>query len=137
VLAAGGAAAIPLTGAGAQSPGPRTITLVEHNKGSSFGFADNTPRNKSRRRPVLSPGDMVVSSMPVFDATNRSGVGRRHGAYAGAAPVAPFARRPPAPAPTTPSPCSAEARAPHEEVKVKNTTGLHPTTISQIGKKGL
>jgi hypothetical protein len=78
VLAAGMAVAIPLTSAGAQSPGPRTITLVEHNKGSSFGFVDNPPRIRHRRRPVLSPGDMTVLSTPVFDETNRTPRGRLH-----------------------------------------------------------
>jgi hypothetical protein len=78
VLAAGGAIAIPLPTAGAQSPGPRTIRLVEHNKGSTFGFVDNPPRAKNRRRPVLSPGDMTAFSTPVFDEANRAQVGRLH-----------------------------------------------------------
>jgi hypothetical protein len=78
VLAAAGAVAIPLASAGAQSPGQRTIRLVEHNKGASSGFIDNPPRIRNRRRPVLSPGDMVVLSQPVFDEANRSRVGRLH-----------------------------------------------------------
>ena len=77
-IGAGAAVAVPLTSAGAQSPGPRTIRLVEHNKGSTFGFVDNPPRIKRGRRPVLSPGDMTVFSVPVFDAANRTRRGTLH-----------------------------------------------------------
>jgi hypothetical protein len=77
VLAAGVAAAIPLTSAG-QSPGPRTINLVEHNKGSTQGFIDNPPKVKNRRRPAFSVGDVFAGSAPVFDATDRTLFGRLH-----------------------------------------------------------
>ena len=69
-------AAIPLGAAGAQSPGPRTIKLVQHDKGGSSGFVDNPPKVRNRRRPVLSTGDMVVFSEPVFDEANRTRLGR-------------------------------------------------------------
>ena len=49
VPAAALAIIIPLTNAGAQAPTGRTITLVEHNKGSTFGFVDNPPRSKTKR----------------------------------------------------------------------------------------
>ena len=77
VLGAGIAVASPLTSAGAQSPGPRRITLVEHNKGASSGFVDNPPAI-TRRWPALSPGDILTASMPLFDATNRTRRGRSH-----------------------------------------------------------
>lgn len=44
VLGAAIATVIPLTGAGAQSPGPRTISHVERNKGSISALVDNPPR---------------------------------------------------------------------------------------------
>jgi hypothetical protein len=70
------ALAIP-TAAAAQSPGPRTIEVVEREKGSTFGFVDNPPRIRDRRSAVLSPGDMFVFSSPLFDAANRR-MGRIH-----------------------------------------------------------
>ena len=79
VLAAGVAAAIPLTSASAQSPGVRTINLIEHNKGSTEGIVDNPPKMmKNRRRPVFSVGDVFAGSAPVFDATDRTRLGRVH-----------------------------------------------------------
>ena len=78
VLAAGVAAAIPLTSASAQSPGVRTINLIEHNKGSTHGFVDNPPKMKNRRRQVVSVGDVFAGSAPVFDATDRTRLGRVH-----------------------------------------------------------
>jgi hypothetical protein len=78
VLAAGVAAAVPLTNAGAQSPGARTVNLIEHNKGSTQGFVDNPPKMKNRRRPVFSVGDVFAGSAPVFDASDRTGLGRVH-----------------------------------------------------------
>ncbi len=78
LLAAGTAAALAIpTAAAAQSPGPRTITLVERDKGSTGGFVDNAPRIRDRRTAVLSPGDMFVFSSPLFDTANKR-VGRIH-----------------------------------------------------------
>jgi hypothetical protein len=68
VLAVAGTAAavsIPLTSAGAQTPGPRTISLVETERGSQFGFVDNPPKIKNRRRAIISPGDYFVFSAPL------------------------------------------------------------------------
>ena len=60
VPAAALAIIIPLTNAGAQAPTGRTINLVERDKGSTFGFVDNAPRNKSR--PSASPWSRPVTS---------------------------------------------------------------------------
>ena len=72
------AVAVAHSTAGAQAPGPRTINLVERDKGSSFGFIDNRPRIRNERRPILSPGDAYVFSSPLFDEANRAKVGRLH-----------------------------------------------------------
>jgi hypothetical protein len=78
LIAVGTAVAVAIpTSAGAQSPGPRTINLVERERGSTFGFVDHAPRIRDRRRAVLSPGDMFVFSSLLFNAANRR-VGRIH-----------------------------------------------------------
>jgi hypothetical protein len=78
VVGAAVAVAIPLTTAGAQSSGPRTLNIVEREKGSQFGFVDNPPKIKNRRKPVVSPGDFFVFSTPLYDAANTTRVGKLH-----------------------------------------------------------
>ena len=56
---------IPLTSAGAQAPTGRTLTFVERDKGSTFGYVDNPPRHQgSRNNPTFSPGDYFVFGNP-------------------------------------------------------------------------
>ena len=79
VPAAALAIAIPLTSAGAQSPTGRTLTFVERDNGSTFGFVDNPPRHQgSRNNPVFSPGDYFVFANPTYDATNTRRLGTLH-----------------------------------------------------------
>jgi hypothetical protein len=79
VPAAALAVAIPLTTAGAQSPSGRTLTFVERDKGSSFGFVDNAPKSKgSPNNPVFSPGDFFVFANPTYDASNTTRLGTLH-----------------------------------------------------------
>ena len=66
-----------MTSAGAQQPAPRTINVVETEKGSTFGFIDTPPRIKNRRNAILSPGDSFVFSSPLLDAS-QARIGRLH-----------------------------------------------------------
>jgi hypothetical protein len=78
LVAVGAAVAVAIpTAAGAQTPGPRTIEVVERERGSTFGFVDNPPRIRDRRSAILSPGDMFVFSSPLFSTANKR-VGRIH-----------------------------------------------------------
>jgi hypothetical protein len=79
VPAAALAVIIPLTSAGAQAPTGRTLTFVERDKGSTFGYVDNPPRNKNRHRePVFSPGDFFAFANPTYDASNTNRLGTLH-----------------------------------------------------------
>jgi hypothetical protein len=67
VLAAAGASiAVLAGGVGAQQPGGRTFTVLEHNKGSTFNFVDNPPKSRTprNREPRVSIGDLVAFSQP-------------------------------------------------------------------------
>jgi hypothetical protein len=68
-----------LVGSGsAQAPGPRTLTFIEGQRGSTFKFVDNPPRSRGRteRTTTISMGD-------VFVFTNRliNGAGQRSGVF--------------------------------------------------------
>jgi len=69
--------AVIVSGSGsAQSPGGRTIKLFERDKGSRSGIVDNPPKSKSRRRPRISIGDLVVLTSPVLDEAKQQRLGR-------------------------------------------------------------
>jgi hypothetical protein len=76
-IGAAAVAAVPLTSAGAQTPGPRTITLLETEQGSQFGFVDNPPRARNQRNPLLTPGDSIAFSIPLTD-TAGAALGKLH-----------------------------------------------------------
>lgn len=61
--------------AAAQTPPGGTLALTELNKGSTFNFVDNAPKQKFRRgEPTrLSGGDMIVFTNPVRTADGRRG----------------------------------------------------------------
>ena len=66
--AAAAAVAIAIPVAASSQGGPQTINLTEHNKGSTFNYIDNPPRNPHKKRPVFSPGDEFVFTNPVTDS---------------------------------------------------------------------
>jgi hypothetical protein len=82
ILALGALAAAALigtgTGASAQSPAGRTISLTELEKGSTFKHVRNT-RTKSSRANSL--GDVIVFTNPLADAS-RQVVGKLHASCA-------------------------------------------------------
>jgi hypothetical protein len=73
VAAACGASIVVVAGgAGAQQSGGRTITVVEHNKGATFGFVDNPPKSRTprHREPHVSVGDLIAFSQPAVRQDN-------------------------------------------------------------------
>jgi hypothetical protein len=72
--AAAAAAVAVLSGASAQAPTTRTLTLHELDKGATFVHVRNTP-TKHRRSNLL--GDLIVFTNPVTDASGAL-VGRTH-----------------------------------------------------------
>jgi Dirigent-like protein len=86
-LVAGAAIAVPLGSAGAQSPGGRTLTFVERDKGSTFGFVDNPPKSPKHQNR-FSAGDSFVFSNPLFDTSGKS-IGRLHASCAADKPGSP------------------------------------------------
>jgi hypothetical protein len=80
LISAAGVAAITIAavvaGSGsAQQPGEQTIRFVQ--RASTDHFVDNPPRGTRRSRRI-SAGDFIVSTEPVFDATNSTRVGTAH-----------------------------------------------------------
>jgi hypothetical protein len=75
---AGLVTAAVLAGTGsAQAPGPRTLTFIEGQRGSTFKFVDNPPRSRGRteRTTTTSMGDVFVFTNPLVNgAGQRSGV---------------------------------------------------------------
>src|SRR4051812_29275748 len=65
VAAALSGAVVAAAPATAQSPTTTTLTFKETDKGSTFTFIDNPPRNKAHRRPTLSPADLLVIGNPL------------------------------------------------------------------------
>jgi hypothetical protein len=66
-------AAVVTSGGSAQTPGPRTLTFTEVNKGQTFNAVDNPPLSrKSHGFPVsASPGDLFVFSTPLADQAGK------------------------------------------------------------------
>jgi hypothetical protein len=77
-LSALAAAALIGPGASAQSPGGRTLSLTELEKGSTFKHVRNT-KPKSPRANSL--GDVIVFTNPLADASGQV-VGKLHGSCA-------------------------------------------------------
>jgi hypothetical protein len=75
-IAAIAAAVLLGSGASAESPGGRTISLTELEKGSTFMHVRNT-KTKSARANSL--GDVIVFTNPLADASGQV-VGKLHGA---------------------------------------------------------
>jgi hypothetical protein len=74
VVVAGGVLAGP---AAADHPGSQTRTFVERNNLGSFEFVDNLPRSRGGgEEPNVSPGDVVVGSNRLYDASNERRVGK-------------------------------------------------------------
>jgi Dirigent-like protein len=73
-LVAVGGAALGLSSASAQAPGPRTLTLKELDKGATFLHVRNS---KPKSRQANSTGDLIVITNPVVDATGAP-LGRSH-----------------------------------------------------------
>jgi hypothetical protein len=67
-----------LAGAGsADHPGSQTRSFVERNNLGSFEFVDHPPRSRGGgEEPNVSPGDVVVGSNRLYDASNERRVGR-------------------------------------------------------------
>jgi hypothetical protein len=59
-VVASAAAAALLAAAPAAAQAPPSLVFREVQKGSTFAFVDNPPRNPTGRRPRLSPGDAFV-----------------------------------------------------------------------------
>ena len=59
-------AAIGLSSASAQTPGPRTLTFTELGKGSTFKHIRNT---KPKTRRTNATGDLLVLTNPIADAS--------------------------------------------------------------------
>ena len=75
VLAAAGIAAIGVAAPVlAQSGGGgQTITFRELNRGARFGYIDNAPKNRARRKPIYSIGDQIVFANPLAGTNGRIG----------------------------------------------------------------
>jgi len=58
----------------ASAKGPKTLTLKELDKGSTFAFVDNAPTSKAKGEPSASIGDAIVFTNPLTD-----GAGKRVG----------------------------------------------------------
>ena len=76
LLALGALAAATLLGSGAsaQSPGARTLSFKELEKGATFKHVRNT-KTKARRANLL--GDLIVFANPVADASGQV-IGKSH-----------------------------------------------------------
>jgi hypothetical protein len=75
LAAAGAATAILAAGSGAQAPTARTITLVEKQQDGTGAFVDAAPRARNPRRPAASPGDQLVFTARLHDASGRARLG--------------------------------------------------------------
>jgi hypothetical protein len=60
----------------ADHAGSQTLTFVERNSEGTFRFVDLPPRSRSEGEPTVSPGDVVVGSNRLYDASNERRVGR-------------------------------------------------------------
>src|SRR5262249_2441994 len=70
-IAAAAVVAVPVLAQ--SSPGGRTITLNELDKGSRFDYVDNPPKNKPRVRPKFSVGDQFALNNPLQDSKGADG----------------------------------------------------------------
>jgi hypothetical protein len=65
-----GACALVL-GSSASAQSPTTLTFKELNKGSTFGYIDDTPISKAKGEPSASLGDQIVFTNPVADTAGK------------------------------------------------------------------
>jgi hypothetical protein len=75
VAAAAVIAAMTAASGGAQTPGARTLTLTELNKGTKSTLIENGPRKRGSHssRPVV--GDQIILSIPIADAAGSTRLG--------------------------------------------------------------
>ena len=64
-VAAVAAAAVAIPVMSASGDPVQTISFKEVNKGSTFNYIDNPPKNKPHARPVFSPGDQFLFVDPI------------------------------------------------------------------------
>lgn len=60
----------------ADHPGSQTRTFIERNNLGTFRFVDLPPRSRGGGEPSVSPGDVVVGSNWLYNASNERRVGR-------------------------------------------------------------
>jgi hypothetical protein len=79
VATAVAALVVVTSGGSAQTPGGRTLTFFEADKGSTFHFVDTAPRSPTRnlgsRRFRASVGDRILFSNPIFDHKGGTRIG--------------------------------------------------------------